>query len=736
MTDEHQSGTACQSSARKPPKGGLRRSTRSRIREAPPEDSPALPTPRTPQWQAKAPAETLWSPWRDQIETGLGFETPKNSGKGDRRRGHRREQRTRPAADKRRVRWAASVRGKRPPLLSIAVSVAGWITLVIVAVLLLVRGQKWQQQQVLSLRATTRRYAYATLLCDDERMLRAVAALVHSLRVRANTSYPILVLTTPNLSTAASQHLEALGATVIRREPLPYPFALNAARLRDNKPCRYAKLHLWSLTTYEKIVFLDGDTLVLAPIDDLFEKYDALAAAPDLYPETFNSGVMVLEPRHAVYASMLARYRETPSYNLGDQGFLNSFFGEQWRANPKRFHLPLEYNTLLKLRETILWASLQRRVRVVHFTGETKPWSWHLTNFRDWDRHIDPVFYYEWIQIDRSARNLSLDEPHWARCALEAQTLAMHNGSLGQRFPLRDRYSVVLSTYSRDDLLHKLLRIHYRPGLFPGKPKSRQKEQTSDASALIDKVFIVWHDPQRTPPPDLLRNLPPDRFLLVQQQQDSLNNRFNPLGPALRTRAVLIVDDDIRIHHEDAAFAFRVWQDNPNALVGFFPRFHRRHPQTGTYEYHIAEPVDHDANASHRQFRRYSIVLTKHMFMRADFLFYYRCLLPDERIHAYVDEHRNCEDIACQCMVTSMGGSAPIAVRAVHPVEDYGTPGVGVAGGISASRSHLGSRSHCIATFLETFWKGSNALLYNDVIMERFVKIPFEKKRLRDLAKT
>jgi lipopolysaccharide biosynthesis glycosyltransferase len=605
--------------------------------------------------------------------------------------------------------------------------------LIIVTLVLLLRSQQWEQTRGLS-RMSARRYAYATLLCGDGRMLRAVAALVHSLRTRGNTSYPILVLTTPNLSREASSHLEALGATIVRRTPLAYPFALNAARLRDNKPCRYAKLHLWSLSQYDKIVFLDGDTLVLSPIDDLFDRFDALAAAPDLYPDTFNSGVMVLEPNEDIFASMLARYRETPSYNLGDQGFLNSFFGEQWRSNPKRFHLPLEYNTLLKMRESILWPTLQGRVRVVHFTGETKPWNWHLTSYRDWDRNADPLFYYEWIRVDRAARNLSLNDAHWTHCALEAQTLAQHNGSIRQRFPIRDRYSVVLSTYDRDELLHKMLRIHYLPALFQKHKKRGNDSKATEASSLIDRVFIVWHDPERTPPPDLLRGLPKDRFILVRQKQDTLNNRFNPLGPALRTRAVLIVDDDIRVHHEDAAFAFRVWQENPNALVGFFPRFHRRNPRTGAYEYHVAEPLGSLSNASQTRYRRYSIVLTKHMFMRADFLFFYRCLLPDERIHAFVDANRNCEDIACQCMVTGMSGSAPVAIRAEHPVEDYGTPGVGVPGGISASRSHLGARSQCIETFLETFWKDANPLVYNDVIMERFVKIPFEKRRMRDLS--
>lgn len=734
MYGEGRPVNSCEGSARKPPKGRARRVPRRRATDTPVTGPQELRTPQTPRWLTQSPSDVAWSPWRDQIESGMetsrSNDREKNIVEHSRGRGSRAKQVARPRSS------AWSVRILRKPRRNVraASSLVGWIALIMVTMILLWRSQHWRQERAL-VRTASRRYAYATLLCGDGRMLRAVAALVHSLRTRGNTSHPILVLTTPNLSTEASGHLEALGATVIRRAPLAYPFALNAARLRDNKPCRYAKLHLWSLTSYDKIVFLDGDTLVLSPIDDLFERFDAVAAAPDLYPETFNSGVMVIEPSEDIYASMLARYRETPSYNLGDQGFLNAFFGEQWRSNPKRFHLPLEYNTLLKMRDTILWPTLRKQVRVVHFTGETKPWNWHRTSYRDWDRNIDPLFYYEWIRVDRAARNLSLTEAHWMHCSSEALTLAKYNGSFRHRFPIRDRYSVILSTYDRDDLLRKMLRIHYRQALFRHRKEHRNGSKATETSSLIDKVFIVWHDPERAPPPDLLQGLASDRFILVRQQQDTLNNRFNPLGPALRTRAVLIVDDDIRVHHEDAAFAFRVWQDNPNALVGFFPRFHRRHPRTGAYEYHVAEPLDSSLNATRPRFRRYSMVLTKHMFMRADLLFFYRCLLPDERIHAFVDANRNCEDIACQCMVTGMSGSAPVAVRAEHTVEDYGTPGVGLPGGISASRSHLGSRAHCIETFLETFWRDADPLVYNDVIMERFVKIPFEKRRMRDLAK-
>ncbi len=54
-----------------------------------------------------------------------------------------------------------------------------------------------------------------------------------------------------------------------------------------------------------------------------------------------NTGVFVLEPNKATYTDMLSKYKNTYSYNKGDQGFLNSYFNT---CNP----IPLVYNVMPK----------------------------------------------------------------------------------------------------------------------------------------------------------------------------------------------------------------------------------------------------------------------------------------------------------------------------------------------------------------------------------------------------
>ncbi len=56
-------------------------------------------------------------------------------------------------------------------------------------------------------------------------------------------------------------------------------------------------------------------------------------------------------------------FRDGHSYNYGDQGFLNWFFGQEWASNPDR-HIPVKYNVLTKYRGTDFWPSEDEDIMV------------------------------------------------------------------------------------------------------------------------------------------------------------------------------------------------------------------------------------------------------------------------------------------------------------------------------------------------------------------------------------
>lgn len=142
---------------------------------------------------------------------------------------------------------------------------------------------------------------------------------------------------------------------------------------------------------FDKVVFLDADTLVLRRIDHLFRLSDdpRFAAAPDTgWPDAFNSGVMLLKPSVSTFESMREFARSTGSWDGADQGLLNDFFGNEQGMDDDTTseaaapgggwkRLSFRYNVTSHGGYTFVPA-YQRygsSINVVHFIGQSKPWN-------------------------------------------------------------------------------------------------------------------------------------------------------------------------------------------------------------------------------------------------------------------------------------------------------------------------------------------------------------------------
>ncbi|KAJ3047981.1 Exostoses (Multiple)-like 3 [Rhizophlyctis rosea] len=558
-------------------------------------------------------------------------------------------------------------------------------------------------------------FAYVTLLCDDV-MLDATLVLAHSIKL-TGSPHPFIVLTLAGVSNEAYLKLRTPGVGVdeVREVPqLEYPFPINDARRAINKMCRYSKLHLWDLD-FTKIVYLDADVLVVKNIDDLFQ-WPEFSAALDM-GGTYNTGVFVAEPSKATYMAMLETYPTAPSYNVGDQGFLNWFFTQPFATQPHT--LPPAYNTPVKFKEYAIWPMQRVAARILHFTSETKPWTFWFTPHAHWERNFDAGLFYRWIKVRRDIEEILsasgvISEP------LDAETLSdkpwpnAHRvpricdafPNYTSRFPITDQYSVLVGTWDRIPFLLKAI-SHYRQ------------------SSLVHTIFITWHNPALAIPDSLKQLETPTsanittgpRIEFLKQHTNTLNNRFNPIR-RLKTRHIFIADEDVRVPIEDIDFAFSLTDTNPHALIGFFPRGHRVVPSTShlpnpEYEYVLRREPDTPT---------YSIMLTKSLFTPSDFLYTYTCLLPP-KIHAYIDSIKNCEDIAFNMMVSGLTGLAPVAVNST--VDDFGT-----TSGISWQTGHLGERSGCLNGLVE-IW-GRMVLRGTEVQAFRYSRVKYRKMRFEE----
>ena len=205
----------------------------------------------------------------------------------------------------------------------------------------------------------------------------------------------------------------------------------------------YTKLKIFGRDMgYDRIVFLDADTIVVENIDSLFLCNGFCAVLR--HSERFNTGVMALEPMAFDVDDMLSRIKDMPSYTGGDQGFLNAYLKDFARAPmfyPERGRLlnsdvkgtlgvltmgrlPTQYNADLGLfvLNRNRWAI--DTVSVIHYTlGPVKPWAW----WSYWVLGHDAMA--PWLAFRQA---LPIHTPSWS--------IQQHDFTVDYRYDMREWY--------------------------------------------------------------------------------------------------------------------------------------------------------------------------------------------------------------------------------------------------------------------------------------------------------
>ena len=145
----------------------------------------------------------------------------------------------------------------------------------------------------------------------------------------------------------------------------------------------FSKLHVWNMTLYDRIIYLDSD---VQNIDHLFDCGTFCAAFR--HSDLFNVGVLVVQQSHSIFNDMLGKIPHLSSYDNGDQGFLNAYFKDliyapffNW-SNSTRQRQPMRMAAGLNADIGMhymysRWLIPKDEIRIIHYTlGPIKPWIW------------------------------------------------------------------------------------------------------------------------------------------------------------------------------------------------------------------------------------------------------------------------------------------------------------------------------------------------------------------------
>ncbi|CAG03555.1 unnamed protein product [Tetraodon nigroviridis] len=262
--------------------------------------------------------------------------------------------------------------------------------------------------------------------------------------------------------------------------------------------------------------------------------------------------------------------------------------------------------------------------------------------------------------------------------------------ALGGNVP-REQFTVVMLTYEREEvLMNSLERLNGLP--------------------YLNKVVVVWNSPK--PPSDDL--LWPDiglPIVVVRTEKNSLNNRFLPWD-AVETEAILSIDDDAHLRHDEIMFGFRVWREARDRIVGFPGRYHAWdvHHQSWLYNSNYSCEL--------------SMVLTGAAFFHKYYAYLYSYVMP-QPIRDMVDEYINCEDIAMNFLVSHITRKPPIKVTSRWTFRCPGCPQA-----LSHDDSHFHERHKCINFFVKVY--GYMPLLYTQFRVDSVLfktRLPHDKTK-------
>lgn len=220
-----------------------------------------------------------------------------------------------------------------------------------------------------------------TMLNDNPSYVKSALKLGRALKKHTTeTEFDLVVMTLKHkpLSDESMSQLAEVGFVNCVVDPIR-PSHLEGKTRKDLQE-KFGVLHVFAMTIYDTVLFIDADTFVQGPIDDLLNMDlggKTIGVTKDIrnrkWVDTFNTGVMLLHPSEDVYNYLIKLVMDEKfefEYIMSDQGFLNAVYKDDWHeigflnnANLALYRFKREFWDEHKLED----------IKIIHYTMQ-KPW--------------------------------------------------------------------------------------------------------------------------------------------------------------------------------------------------------------------------------------------------------------------------------------------------------------------------------------------------------------------------
>ncbi|KAG4074562.1 hypothetical protein HA402_005627 [Bradysia odoriphaga] len=207
-------------------------------------------------------------------------------------------------------------------------------------------------------------------------------------------------------------------------------------------------------------------------------------------------------------------------------------------------------------------------------------------------------------------------------------------------------------------------------------------------SQFVDRLIIIWASDRPIPSKKKWPNTGsiPLHIVssIVNDERPTISQRFYP-HPLIQTDAVLSLDEDAILNTDELDFAYRVWRDFPDRIVGYPARAHFWDDTKNAWGY------------TSKWTNYYSIVLTGAAFYHRYYNYVYTNWLSLLLLKT-VQQSSNCEDILMNLLVSHVTRKPPIKVTQRKGYKDR-----------ESGRSpwndpdHFIQRQSCLNTFAAVF---------------------------------